>query len=84
MTLQELDQLRDTNVETINRATLTNIEDVQMDCSMPAVQRMLKYLDEVKNPYCFLCGETPVKICFSADGETLANTVKRYFLQLKE
>lgn len=83
ITLQELAQLSETDIEKTERGSLVNLEEISIDTSMPATQRMLNYLEQVKNPYCFLCGETPVKVCFAPESEDLGKKLKTYFLGLK-
>lgn len=78
-----LDTLRQTDIETIDKSELVNIQDVKIDTDLPAPARMLRYLEQIKNPYCFLCGEIPVKISFSSDGDELSELLKRYFITLK-
>lgn len=83
MTVDELAHLSEVDIETVERNELVHIEEVSIDASLSAEKRMLAYLDEVKNPYCFLCGNTPVKVCFSSEGEDLSEKVKAYFSGLK-
>lgn len=83
ITLQELAQLSETNIEKTKCVSLVNLEEVSIDTSMPAAQRMINYLEQVKNPYCFLCGKTPVKICFTSESADLGKKLKNYFLSLK-
>lgn len=83
ITLQELEQLNEIDVEKVDRCTLINVEEISIDASLPVTQRMVKYLEQVKNPYCFLCGETPVKVCFVPGSGDLGKKIKSYFLGLK-
>lgn len=83
MTLAELEQLSRTNIEETDCRKLVNIEDIGIPPSASAVSRMLGYLDQIKNPYCFLCGDTPVKICFSAENMDLGKKIKSYYSYLK-
>ena len=41
-------------------------------------KKIKKYIEETENPYCFLCGETKVTMCFSDDGEPIEKMLKRY------
>lgn len=81
--LKELEKLKEVDIEDANITSLVNIEGVSIDISAPATQRMARYLEEIKNPYCFLCGKTPVKITFDADGIELGEKVRRFFLRSK-
>ena len=55
-----------------------DIEKIRIDSSLPLEQRMKQYLERIKDPYCFLCGKTPVRICFSPEGEDLDTKLKHY------
>lgn len=81
--LRDLEKLSKVDIENVKTTTLVNIEDVGIDIFMPIEQRMTKYLDEIKNPYCFLCGKTPVKITFAAEGAELGEKVRQFFLRTK-
>lgn len=83
LTANELTQLSEMNIEIVERNALAHIEEVSIDPSLPTEKRMLAYLDQVKNPYCFLCGKTPVKVCFTEGGDTLREKVRTYFMGLK-
>jgi hypothetical protein len=50
---------------------------------MPTAEKMQSYLEQIVNPYCFLCGDTPVKICFVTESKTLKQSLCDYFLSLK-
>lgn len=79
----QLDELSRTEIDRIDRELLINIKTVHVDTSLPAAKRMLHYLEQIKNPYCFLCGETPVKIRFSDTGKPLDEAIKSHFIGLK-
>lgn len=84
MVLKDLKQLEKVGIEGINPTQLVHLEEVGIDISLPARRRMECYLDEIKNPYCFLCGKTPVKICFMPEGGELRSKIKAYFLSFKQ
>ncbi|GHU79626.1 hypothetical protein FACS1894191_2860 [Clostridia bacterium] len=79
----QLDELSRNGADRIDRNALIDIKTVKIDISLPIANRMLSYLEQIKNPYCFLCGETPVKIRFSDTGKTLDEAIKGHFLGLK-
>lgn len=70
-------------IEQVNISGLTDIASVKIDTSLPPVQRMQNYLEQIKNPYCFLCGKTPVQISFQPDGKELGDLLSNYFVSLK-
>lgn len=80
---QHLDDLRQMDIEAIDRNELVLIQNVKIDSDLPASLRMQRYLEQIKNPYCFLCDTVPVKIRFASDGSTLADLLSIHFSNLK-
>ena len=66
-----------------NKDELVDIETVHIDPDLPPAERLLNYLEQIKNPYCFRCGDTAVRISFAADGDNLQNILKRHFASVK-
>ena len=77
-----LEQLKQTDVKTVDLDTLVDIRDVAIDETLPADQRMKSYITQIKNPYCFRYGNTVVKLSFTENGgtlqEKLENILKKY------
>ena len=82
MTLTQLDEMRQSAVT--DRASLADIRTVRLDKALPAAQRAEQYLEQIKNPYCFLCGESVVRLRFADDGEDLRTRLKSYFVSCKK
>ena len=83
ITVLDLERLCEVEIENLELSTLINVEQVVIDQNLPVTERMMEYLEKVKNPFCFLCGETPVKICFMENEIKLEKKLKEYFLSLK-
>ena len=83
ITVLDLERLCEVEIENLELSTLINVEQVVIDQNLPVTERMMEYLEKVKNPYCFLCGETPVKICFMENEIKLEKKLIEYFLSLK-
>ena len=79
----QLQQLKRVAITEVDRSTLVEIRDVQIDSSLPASQKMERYLEQIGNPYCFLCDGIPVKVRFIAEDKTLKQSLFKYFLSLK-
>ena len=71
------------NEEIIQYEALKNIEEVCIDTSKKAEQRLMQFLEEIENPYYFLCGNVPVRICFLDEGIDLRKRLLNYFTGLK-
>lgn len=79
----QLQQMKNVDITQIEPHTLIEICSVHIDSSLPAAKKMQNYFEQIVNPYCFLCGDTPVKIRFVAEDKTLKQSLRNYFLSLK-
>lgn len=78
-----LQDLSHEDMEQEKRRSLSSLDDIVIDTKLPADKRMEKYLKEVGNPYCFLCGDTVVHVCFSDTGKDLDTHLLNFFKTLK-
>lgn len=76
-TPDELEKMRNVDIRTVDKSTLVDIKDVKIDESLPLKERMLDYLRQIKNPYCYLCNGMVVKASFSGK-MTLEECIARY------
>ena len=79
----QLQQMRSIDITQIDHSTLVDIRNIHIDSSLPAAEKMQSYFEQIKNPYCFLCGDTPIRIRFAAEDKTLKQSLCNYFLSLK-
>lgn len=79
----QLQQMKNVDITQANRSTLVDIHNIHIDSSLPAAKKMQSYLEQIVNPYCFLCGDTSVRIRFVAEDRTLKQSLRNYFLSLK-
>jgi len=82
VTLAELDAMRDATE--IDRASLVDIRTIRIDKNLPAAERMEQYLEQIRNPYCFLCGESVIRLRFNDDAGDLKSHLKNYFVSCKK
>jgi hypothetical protein len=84
LTLNEktLNEMRDIDVRTVDIDTLVDYRDVAVNTSLPQNERLIDYLEQIKNPYCFRHGKTVVKISFADTDATLEDRLERYLLSL--
>lgn len=69
---------KDVDIRTVDRNTLVDINDVNIDKKLPREQRLKDYVRQIKNPYCYKCGEAIVKISFSETTATLEDRIENY------
>lgn len=69
---------KDVDIRTVDRNTLVDINDVNIDKKLPREQRLEDYVRQIGNPYCYKCGEAIVKISFSETTATLEDCIENY------
>ncbi len=79
----QLAKMSDMDITRVGVETLVDISGIRIDASLPATLRMESYLKQIKNPYCFLCENTPVKVGFAPGGGYLEEKLLDYFVGLK-
>lgn len=77
-----LEHMRDVDVCTVDPDTLVDLADVKVNTTLPRAERLLDYLDQIKNPYCFKCGKTVVKVNFADTDATIEERLEKYLLTL--
>lgn len=80
---RQLEELKNVEITKVDRQALVDITDIRIDSALSTAEKIHSYLEQVKNPYCFLCGDTPVRIRFVSKSKPLAQALGDYFSSLK-
>ncbi len=80
----ELTKLNQVDICEIDPNSLVNVSAVSIDTALPQTERLERYIEQIHNPYCFISGDIPVKICFSDTDKTLSQSLSDYFLRLRQ
>jgi len=62
---EELEAMRNVDVHTVDKASLVDIRSIEIDTTLPPIERTLDFIQKIKNPYCYLDGEMVVKVSFA-------------------
>jgi hypothetical protein len=63
--LDELREMQKVNVRTVDRRELVDIETVEIRSELPKEERIMDYLRQIKNPYCYLYKGMVIKVSFA-------------------
>jgi len=78
----KLNNMKNAVIDDNNAAELVDINSIVIDENSDMKSKVLKYIEDVKNPYLFKVGDTIVKINFSDSDKTInekiAEMVIRY------
>lgn len=81
---QALFEMSQVDITNINPKSLIHVDTVTVSGKLTHEQKILSVIEQTGNPYCFLSGDTPVRICFSDKGKPLSEALINYFSQLKQ
>lgn len=59
---------------------LAEIQDVIIDTSLPKLERIKSYIEQIKNPYCYRCDDMIVRVSFANTEVSFEERMKQYLL----
>lgn len=84
MTSAQLAAMSRQDIESIKREELADISAVSIRPDLTHEEKIWYFLEQIQNPYCFLCGNIPVKVCFTDGGPKLGQALETYFIRVKQ
>ena len=63
--LERLQEMAQVDIRTVDPKELVDIESVKIQTSLPDAERIMDFIKQIKNPYCYLYHGMIVKISFS-------------------
>ena len=78
----DLKAMREIDVRTVERGTLTDIRDVKVQTSLPDRERLLDFIRQVKNPYLYKYKNMIMQSSFGDTEDSIEDLVERHFLSL--
>jgi hypothetical protein len=73
-----VEEMKNVDVRTVSRDDLVDIRDVHIDRSLPKEERIRSFVQQIRNPYCFKCGNVVVKTSFADTDVTLEERMEHY------
>lgn len=65
--LSALEKMASADVNAVPRESLRALSEVRIAAEGTQEERLADFVRQIGNPYCFLCGETAVKLRFSQE-----------------
>ena len=78
LTCEELKAMQDIDVRTVDRESLRDIRDVEINAGLPKGERILDFIRQIGNPYCYRHGDYVVKISFTDTDISLEDRMLSY------
>ena len=77
-TLEQLEAMKNVDIRTVDPATLRDIQDVEVNTDLPKQERILDFIRQIGNPYCYRHGKYVVKVSFTETDVTLEDRLLAY------
>ena len=77
-TKEEIEAMKNVDVRTVDINTLRDIRDVKVNTDLPKEERVLDFIRQIGNPYCYRHGKYVVKISFTDTDVTLEQRMLAY------
>lgn len=78
LTMEKLKAMQEVDVQTVDPATLRDIRDVHVNTDLPKPERILDFIGQIGNPYCYRHGKYVVKVSFTDTDVTLEQRLLSY------
>lgn len=78
LTREEIQSMQDVDVKTVDRDSLRDIRDVKVNTELPKQERILDFIQQIGNPYCYRHGKYVVKVSFADTDITLEDRMLSY------
>ena len=65
-----------TTTQPEDRDALVDIRDVSVNKDLPKEERIAAFVEQIKNPYRFRCGDFVINVCFASGGTTIEDCLK--------
>lgn len=66
------------DIRAIDRSTLVDIRDVMVNMALPKRERVMDFIRQIGNPYCYRHGKYVVKVSFADTDISLEDRLESY------
>ena len=73
-----IETMKSVSPKTVDRSTLVQRSSIRLDPAASQEVRLREFIKQIRNPYCYLDGETVVKISFAETDTTMKDCLERY------
>lgn len=77
-TEEQVKAMQNVDIRTVDPAGLRDIRDVKVNTDLPKRERILDFIRQIDNPYCYRHGKYVVKVSFTDTDVTLEDRMLSY------
>ena len=76
--MEQIEAMQNVDIRTVDPAGLRDIRDVKVNTDLPKRERILDFIQQIGNPYCYRHGKYVVKVSFTDTDVTLEDRMLSY------
>lgn len=77
-TREQVEAMQNVDIRTVDPDTLRDIREVKIDENLPKRERMLEFIRQIGNPFCYRHGKYIVKVSYTNTDVTLEQRMLAY------
>jgi len=77
-TMEQIKAMQNVDIRTVDPAGLRDIREVKVNIDLPKQERILDFIRQIGNPYCYRHGKYVVKVSFTDTDVTLEDRMLSY------
>jgi hypothetical protein len=77
-TREQIEAMQNVDIRTVDPETLRDIRDVTVNDDLPKRERILDFIRQIGNPYCYRHGKYVVKVSFTDTDVSLEDRMLSY------
>ena len=81
-TTYDFNAMRNVDIRTVDPSTLMDIRKVNIDPNQPFAEKAVSYLDQIRNAYCFKCGDVIIKISHAQTTTSIDDCMEGFYRSL--
>ena len=78
----DFESMRNVDIRTVDISTLMDIRKVNIDPYQPFEEKAIAYINQIRNAYCFKCGDVVVKISYAQTTTSLDDCMEGFYRSL--
>ncbi|MFG6352862.1 MAG: hypothetical protein K1W21_14940 [Oscillospiraceae bacterium] len=77
-TMEQIEAMQNVDIRTVDPTGLRDIREVKVNTNLPKRERILDFIRQIGNPYCYRHGKYVVKVSFTDTDVTLEDRMLSY------
>lgn len=81
---KELKGFKDIDIDKVNKCELVELENIILGKEDSKINKLVCYVQQIKNPYCYKCGDIGVKLEFMQSSISLEDLLTKFLIYKKQ